>query len=327
MKLLIAGGSGYVGSSVVHELKKIGHEIVVFDNLRYGHKEALPAQVQLIEGDLLHKETLADVFETTEPEGVLHFASYTYIGESVEKPEKYFENNVVGSLNLLGTMKDYGVKKIIFSSSAGVYGQPKKIPITEDAPLSPESPYGETKLIVEKMLEWFDKAYGIKYISLRYFNAAGADLEFDIGEDHDPETHLIPLVMKVALGKMPEIEIFGDDYETPDGTCIRDYIHIKDLALAHILALDKLEKGGNSSVYNLGTGTGTSVKEIIEMTRAVSGKKINAKVADRRPGDPAKLVASYAKAKKELSWIPRRSNVKTIISDAWEWHSKHPEGY
>ncbi len=327
MKLLITGGTGYVASPVVHELKKLGHEIVVFDNLVYGHKKALPKGIRLIEGDLIRMRTIADLFEQFEPEAVLHFASYTYVGESVEKPEKYFQNNVVGSLNLLCAMRSYGVKKIIFSSSAAVYGQPSKVPITEDFPLQAESPYGEAKIMVERMLHSFDVAYGIKSISLRYFNAAGADLEHDLGEDHDPETHLIPLVMKAALGKIRELKIYGDDYDTPDGTCVRDYVHIKDLAQAHILALDKLVKGGNSTAYNLGNGTGTSVKEIVETARAASGKKIPAKVVARRAGDPPKLIASYEKAKKELSWIPKRSDVKTIIKDAWEWHSKHPNGY
>jgi UDP-glucose 4-epimerase len=327
MKLLITGGTGYVGSATVHELKKLGHEIVVFDNMVFGHEESLPKEVKLIRGDLINKETLADVFEAEEPEAVLHFASYTYVGESVEKPEKYFQNNVVGSLNLLEVMKDYKVRKIIFSSSAGVYGQPTKIPITEDVPLSPTSPYGESKIMIEKLLGWFEKAHEIKSISLRYFNAAGADLEFGLGEDHDPESHLIPLIMKVALGKLPEIKIFGNDYGTPDGTCIRDYIHIKDLAQAHVLALDKLVAGGESSIYNLGTGTGTSVRQIIDVARKISEKEIKEVMADRRPGDPAKLVASFNKAKAELGWEPKRSDVKTIISDAWKWHSKHPEGY
>jgi len=327
MKLLITGGTGYVGSPVVHELKKLGHEIVVFDNLVYGHKKALPKGVRLVKADLLKAKVLADLFEEFEPEAVLHFAAYTYVGESVEKPEKYFRNNIVGSLNLLEAIKDYGVKKIIFSSSAAVYGQPKSVPIKEDAPLIPTSPYGETKLVIEQMLRAFDTAHGIKSISLRYFNAAGADLEYDLGEDHTPESHLISLVMKVALDQLPEIKIFGDDYDTPDGTCIRDYIHIKDLAKAHILALDKLSKGGETSPYNLGNGIGTSVKEIIETARDVSGKKIKAMVVARRAGDPAKLIASYDKAKKELGWVPKRSDVKTIVSDAWEWHSKHPKGY
>jgi UDP-glucose 4-epimerase len=327
MKLLITGGAGYVGSPVVHELKKLGHEIAVFDNLVYGHKGAIPKGVRLIEGDLIRMRTIADLFEQFEPEAVLHFASYTYIGESVEKPEKYFQNNVVGSLNLLCAMRSYGVKKIIFSSSAAVYGQPKKVPITEDSPLSAESPYGESKIMIEKMLHSFDVAYGIKSVSLRYFNAAGADLNHDLGEDHNPETHLIPLVIKAALGKIAELKIFGDDYDTPDGTCIRDYIHIKDLAGAHILALDKLNTGSESGAYNLGNGTGTSVKEIIETARSVSGKKIPAKVVARRAGDPARLVASFEKAKKELSWLPKRSDVKTIINNAWEWHSRHPNGY
>jgi len=327
MKILITGGAGYVASSVVHELKKLGHEITVFDSLIYGHKEALPKGIKLIEGDLLHKETLADIFETNNPEAVLHFASYTYVGESVENPEKYFENNVVGSLNLLSVMREYNVKKIVYSSSAAVYGEPKEIPIPESHPLQPTSPYGETKVIVETFLRSFDRAYGIKFVSLRYFNAAGADLEFDVGEDHDPETHLIPLVMKTALGKQKDIKIFGTDYDTPDGTCVRDYIHVKDLASAHILALEKLNKGGKSSVYNLGGGKGTSVREIIETVKKVSGKKFKVIESKRRPGDPARLVASNTLAKKELGWELKYSDIETIIKDAWEWHLKYPEGY
>jgi len=327
MKLLVTGGTGYVGSCAVHELKKLGHEITVFDNLVYGHREALPEGASLVEGDLSDRELIFKTVKESRPEAVLHFASYTYVGESVDNPDKYFGNNVVGSLNLLSAMKECGVKKIIFSSSAGVYGQPRSIPITEDAPLCPESPYGETKVMIEKMLHWFDRAYGIKSISLRYFNAAGADMEFDIGEDHEPESHLIPLVMRVALGKLPEIKVFGDKYGTPDGTCIRDYIHVKDLADAHIKALDKLAGGSGSAVYNLGSGVGTSVKQIIGTARKTSGKPVPEKLSPPRPGDPAKLVASSGRAKDELRWLPKRSNVKEIIKDAWEWHKKHPEGY
>ncbi len=327
MKILVTGGTGYVGSPVVHELKKAGAKLAVYDNLVYGHRQALPKDVRLVKADLLKPKALANLFEEFEPDAVLHFAAYTYVGESVLDPEKYYRNNVIGSLNLLEAMKRFGVRRIIFSSSAAVYGQPKSVPIKEDAELSPTSPYGETKLMIEEMLRAFDAAHGIKSVCLRYFNAAGADLEFGLGEDHDPECHLIPLVMKVALGQSPEIKVFGDDYDTPDGTCIRDYIHIKDLARAHILALDKLMKGSASSVYNLGNGTGTSVKEIIEAAKRVSGRKVATKVSPRRAGDPAKLIASYDKAKKELGWKPERSDVDTIISDAWVWHSKHPKGY
>lgn len=327
MIILVTGGTGYVGSPVVHELVKLGHELVVFDNLVFGHRQALPKGVRLIRGDLLKPKPLGSLFEEFSPEAVLHFAAYTYVGESVENPIKYYANNVQGSLNLLRAMKEHGTKKVVFSSSAAVYGQPKSVPIKEDAPLVPTSPYGETKLMIEQMLRAFGTAYGISSISLRYFNAAGADLEFDLGEDHTPESHLIPLVMKAALGQLPEIKVFGDDYDTPDGTCIRDYIHIKDLAAAHVMALKKLDGSKGSFAYNLGNGTGTSVKEIIEAAKKTSGKKVPAKVVARRAGDPAKLIASYDKAKKELGWSPKRSDVQTIIGDAWQWHSKHPKGY
>jgi len=325
MKVLVTGGAGYVGSAVCHGLARLGHNLIVIDNLLYGHKEALPREADLRVGDLLDRELLALLFEQNEIDAVLHFAAYTYVGESVENPQKYFSNNLLGALNLVEQMVEHNVKKIVFSSSAAVYGEPKKIPIPEEAPLNPQNPYGETKVMIEKFLKWYDRAYGIKYVSLRYFNAAGADLKADIGEDHDPETHLIPLVMKVALGQQNHIDIYGTDYPTSDGTCIRDYIHIVDLADAHIRGLGNLEIG-KSGIYNLGTGKGASVKEVIETCRKVTGKTIKAVETGRRPGDPAVLVASYEKAKKELGWEPKR-NLEEIIKDAWEWTKKHPEGY
>jgi len=327
MNLLITGGSGYVGSATVHRLKKSGHNITVFDNMVYGHKQALPKDVKFIKGDLLDLEALKKVFKSSKFDAVLHFAAYTYVGESVKNPEKYHTNNVGGSLNLLNCMQEFGVKKIIFSSSAGVYGKVDKMPITEDAQLNPESPYGETKMLVEKHLKDYDKKYGIKSVSLRYFNAAGADLENDLGEDHDPETHLIHLVIKVALGQMSEIKIFGNDYNTPDNTCVRDYIHIVDLASAHELALNWLNEGKASNIYNLGTGSGTSVREIIYTVKKVTGKDFKVVETERRLGDPDILVASFDKAKNDLGWTPKNSNIQSIIEDAWKWHSSHPNGY
>lgn len=326
MKVLVTGGTGYVGSAAVHELVRKGDEVIAFDNLVYGHAAAIPKDVHLIEGELTDRKLVSEVFERFDIDAVMHFASYTLVEESVANPRKYFRNNIVGGMNLLEEMVEWDVKKIIFSSSAAVYGESKKIPITEGEPLMPTNPYGETKMILEKIMKWFDKVYGLKYVSLRYFNASGADLEADIGEDHDPETHLVPLVLKTALGQRKYIEVYGTDYPTPDGTCIRDYVHIRDIVHAHILALQKLDKGGKSAIYNLGTGKGSSVKEVINMAREVTAINIKAKEGKRRPGDPAKLVASFEKAKKELGWQPR-STLKEIIIDAWEWTKKHPEGY
>ncbi|MCX5726506.1 MAG: UDP-glucose 4-epimerase GalE [Candidatus Saganbacteria bacterium] len=326
MRILITGGTGYIGSAAVHELIRRGHEVIVFDNLVYGHAAAIPKKVHLIEGDLTERKLVAETFERFTIEAVMHFASYTLVGESVSDPGKYFRNNIVGGMNLLEEMIEYNVKKIIFSSSAAVYGEPKKVPITENEPLSPTNPYGETKVMIEKIMKWFEAAYGLRYVNLRYFNAAGADIEANIGEDHDPETHLIPLVLETAMGKRKYIEVFGTDYPTSDGTCIRDYVHIKDIIHAHVLALEKLEKGGESAVYNLGTGKGASVKEVIDLVREVTAINFKTKEGKRRPGDPARLVASYDKAKKELGWEPGYS-LKEIIIDAWEWRKKNPDGY
>ena len=310
MKLIITGGTGYVGSPVVHELKKLGHEIVVFDNLVYGHREAIPKSVRLVKGDLTKAKAVAKLFEEFEPDAVLHFASYTYVGESVQKPEKYFRNNVLGALNLLECMKDYKVKRIIFSSSAAVYGQPKTVPIKEDAILSPTSPYGETKLMIEKMLAAFDTAYGIKSICLRYFNAAGASEMF--GEDHRPETHLVPNVLNAAVDKKSSVDLYGYDYDTPDGTCVRDYVHVVDIAQAHVLALRKIDKLSGKA-YNLGSGHGNSVLEVIEVSRQVTGVDIAVTLRERRAGDPAVLVASCGLAKKELGWRPKFTKIEDII--------------
>ena len=322
--ILVTGGAGYIGSNCVHRLLEAGHEVVVYDNLVYGHKESLPDKVLFVEGDLSNTAKLDSVFKKHKIGAVMHFAAYAYVGESVENPRKYFQNNYVNGLNLLNVMIDNDVKYIIFSSTCAIFGQPEKTTITEDLPKNPINPYGLAKLMFEKTLEWYDAAYGLKSICLRYFNAAGAD--FGIGEDHDPETHLIPLVLEVALGKREKINIFGTDYPTPDGTCIRDYIHITDLSDAHILALEKLMKSGKSDRYNLGVGKGHSVKEIIDIAREVTGHPIPAVETGRRPGDPPMLVAESTKSKKELGWEPKH-DIKDIIRSAWEWHSKNPYGF
>jgi len=320
MAILVVGGAGYIGSHVVRALQQSNKEIVVFDNLEKGHREAIP-DVPLYEGDLRNKEAVRAVFETYPIDAAMHFSAYSIVGESMEKPEMYYENNLLGTLNLLTAMKNCGVKHFIFSSTAAVYGDPHNIPIDEKHPTSPTNPYGETKLAVEKMLAWFDKIYGIKSISLRYFNAAGADPQGDIGELHAPETHLIPLVIEAALGHREQIAIFGDDYTTKDGTCIRDYIHVTDLADAHIRALDYLSSGNESDVFNLGNGNGYSVKEIITVARAVTGMEIPIRIAGRRPGDPPLLIASSKKARAVLDWKPKFYDIRTIVATAWRWHS------
>ena len=326
MAVLVCGGAGYIGSHTVAELLARGEEVVVADNLQKGHKAAVLGG-RLMIGDLRDGEFMDRVFTENEIEAVIQFAADSLVGESVGDPLKYYNNNVVSTLCLLGKMKEYGVNKIVFSSTAATYGEPESIPILESDKTEPTNPYGETKLAVEKALKWADNAYGIKYTALRYFNAAGAHISGKIGEDHTPETHLIPIVLQVALGQREHIGIFGDDYKTEDGTCIRDYIHVTDLSDAHILALDKMRKAGTSGIYNLGNGKGFSVKEVIELAREVTGHPIPAKIEARRAGDPAVLVASSEKAKKELGWKPKYNDLKTIISTAWEWHKNHPNGY
>lgn len=326
MAVLVCGGAGYIGSHTVAELLARGEEVVVADNLQKGHKDAVLGG-RLMIGDLRDGEFMDRVFTENEIEAVIQFAADSLVGESVGDPLKYYNNNVVSTLCLLGKMKEYGVDKIVFSSTAATYGEPESIPILESDKTEPTNPYGETKLAVEKALKWADNAYGIKYTALRYFNAAGAHISGKIGEDHTPETHLIPIVLQVALGQREHIGIFGDDYKTEDGTCIRDYIHVTDLSDAHILALDKMRKTGTSGTYNLGNGKGFSVKEVIELAREVTGHPIPEKIEARRAGDPAVLVASSEKAKKELGWKPKYNDLKTIISTAWEWHKNHPNGY
>lgn len=325
-RVLVTGGAGYIGSHTVRELKKAGFEILIYDNLSTGHREAVEG-FNLVVGDLEDKGKLKKTFENFKPEAVIHFAGSIEAGESVTDPQRFFKNNLVNSLNLLEVMVEKGIKEIIFSSSAAVYGEPEKNPVTEKTPPRPTNPYGLTKLMFEQILEAYDKAYGLKSISLRYFNAAGADPSGEIGADHKLKTHLITIVMLAALGKTGSIRIFGTDYKTSDGTCVRDYIHVNDLASAHVLALQKLKKEKTSDIYNLGTGQGYSVREVIETAKKVTG--INFKIVEegRRAGDPEAYFASSLKAQEELSWRPKFPTLKEIIETAWKWHSKHPEGY
>ena len=321
MKILLTGGSGYIGSVTTELLCDDGHAVTVFDNLERGHREAVDPRARLIVGDLRDPQPIRDAMRDLKPDAVVHFAAYALVGESMQEPLKYFENNVGGGLHLLDAMLRTGVKKIIFSSTCATYGQPDVLPMTEALPQRPTNPYGESKLMFETALRWEQARRGIQPTFLRYFNACGATEKY--GEDHEPETHLIHNVLKVALGQAPAVPVFGDDYDTPDGTCIRDYIHIVDLARAHILALEKDVAGP----FNLGTGTGFSVQQVIETCRAVTGHPIPADVSPRRPGDPAGLVAGADKAKDVLGWKPRYPDLKTIVQHAWDWHRAHPRGY
>lgn len=314
-------------SHVTRALIDSGEDVIVLDNLQTGHVDAVHEKAKLVLGDLRDNEFMEKVFKDNKIDGVIDFAAFSLVGESVEEPLKYFENNFYGTLCLLKTMKKYNVHKIVFSSTAATYGEPENIPILENDKTFPTNPYGESKLAVEKMLKWCDKAYGIKYTALRYFNVAGAHPTGEIGEDHSPESHLIPIILQVALGKREHIGIYGDDYPTVDGTCIRDYIHVMDLADAHILALKRLNNGEESEIFNLGNGEGFSVKEVIEVARKVTKHPIPALVSPRRAGDPAKLVASSEKAMKELKWKPKYNTLEKIIDTAWTWHKNHPNGY
>ncbi len=320
-KILITGGAGYIGSITVHYLTNRGilpNEIIVFDNLVYGHQDFLPSQVQFIKGDLLNKEDITEVFTSNNIEAVIHFAAYAYVGESMTNPGKYFENNILGGLNLLDSMRKNNCKKIIFSSTCAIYGIPSTIPINEDAKQEPINPYGESKLMFEKVLEWYDRVFGIKSVRLRYFNAAGAC--FGIGEKHDPETHLIPLILRTANGDRPNLSIFGTDYPTKDGTCVRDYIHVRDLADAHYKALQLLEEVDfKTDCFNLGTGQRVSVQEIIELAESITGREVKTQVEKRRNGDPAILIADPTKANELLGW-KAGYNIEAIIKDAWNWH-------
>lgn len=304
----------------------MGKNVVVYDNLSTGHREAVKSGV-FVKGDIFDSELLKDTIKRYSIDSVVHFAAFSLVGESMEKPEKYYKNNVMGTLNLLDVMLSCNVKKLVFSSTAAVYGEPEKIPITEDISKNPTNVYGKTKLIMENAMEDYSKILGLKYIALRYFNACGADEDGDIGEDHNPESHLIPLVLKACLGIRDSISIYGDDYPTKDGTCIRDYIHVNDLALAHYLALEALYDGKDSNVYNLGNGNGFTVKEIINSAEKVTGITINKKVVERRAGDPAVLIASSEKITKDLNWKPKYTNIEDIIKSAWKWHKNHPMGY
>ena len=327
MKILVTGGAGYIGSFTAHALKEKGYDVVIFDDLELGHKEAIPG-FKLVKGNLVRDKALLDkTFKKEKFDGVIHFAAYALAGESVEKPAKYFINNVCGTISLLEAMRKNGVSKIVFSSTCAVYGQPEKLPIVEEEKKEPESPYGESKLMVEKILGWYDRIFEIRSISLRYFNAVGAALDGSMGEHHEEETHIIPIACQAALGKREKFIINGDDYKTPDGTCIRDYIHVLDLADVHILALEKLEKEGKTDFFNVGTGKGYSVKEVIEMVKKVSGVDFKVEVGPRRAGDPAQLYGDNSKIKREFSWQPKYSDLKTIVESAWKWHKSHPKGY
>ncbi|TCS77763.1 UDP-glucose 4-epimerase GalE [Tepidibacillus fermentans] len=327
MSILVLGGAGYIGSHAVYKLIDQNYEVVIVDNLQTGHRQAIHPKAKFYEGDIRDRQFLRQVFGNEKIDGIIHFAANSLVGESMEKPLKYFDNNVYGTQVLLEVMDEFGVKNIVFSSSAATYGEQKVMPITEDALPAPTNTYGETKLAMEKMMKWCDVALGIKYVSLRYFNVAGARQTGEIGEDHHPETHLIPLILQVALGKREYISIFGDDYDTEDGTAIRDYIHVEDLIDAHILALHYLQSGGESDIFNLGSSQGYSVKEMIEAARKVTHHPIPAKVAPRRPGDPSRLIASSEKAKRVLGWNPQRTSIHQIIADAWNWHQTHPNGF
>lgn len=327
MNVLVCGGAGYIGSHTVYELIERGHSVVVVDSLIKGHKAAVHNDAKFYLGDIRDEDFMDKVFKENNIDAVIDFAAFSLVGESVNEPFKYYENNVYGTLKLLEAMERAGVKKIVFSSTAATYGEPENDIIVESDKTNPTNPYGETKLAVEKMLKWADNAYGIKFVALRYFNAAGAHISGKIGEDHSPETHLIPIILQTALGQREKMFIFGDDYDTPDGTCVRDYIHVTDLADAHIKALEKLFKTNESGIYNLGNGKGFSVKEVIEKAKKVTGKDFKVEIEARRSGDPSTLIASSEKAIKELGWKPKFNTLDKIIETAWNWHKDHKNGY
>ncbi len=326
MKLLVTGGAGYIGSVVALQLLKAGHEVTVLDNLSKGHEEAVPEGAEFVRADLLDAERLAETLAGGY-DGVLHFAALSLVGESVEHPERYYRANVVGTLNLLDAMRDTGVPRLVFSSTAAVYGEPDEVPIPETAPNRPTNPYGGAKLAADQLIGFHTKAHGLKATSIRYFNVAGAS--GTLGEDHEPETHLIPVVLSAALGERENIKIFGTDYPTPNGTSVRDYIHVEDLGRAHLLALEAADEAqtGEHRVYNLGNGSGFSVREVIEAAREVTGRSIQAVEAPRRAGDPAALVASSKKIREDLGWKPEKPSLEAMISDAWDWMQRHPRGY
>jgi UDP-glucose-4-epimerase GalE len=324
--VLVVGGAGYIGSHTAKLLAKRGYVPIVLDNLVRGHRRAAKYGL-FFEGSMTDASLLHKIFSDYAIAAVMHFAAFCYVGESMDDPAMYYQNNVANTLALLEVMVERDIGNFIFSSSCSIYGEPDKTPITEDQPKRPMSPYGRTKLIVEQILDDFRRAYGLESVCLRYFNAAGADSDGELGEEHNPETHLIPVVLKTALGEHPHVNIFGDDYATPDGTCIRDYIHVEDLTEAHLLALEKLLAGSSSAKYNLGNAKGYSVKQVVEIARRVTGMEIPARVVERRPGDPAVLVASSAKAYQELGWKAQMPDLETIIETAWNWHKNNPDGY
>ena len=325
MAILVTGGAGYIGSVAVEDLYKKGEEVVVLDNLVYGHRDAVAEGIHFYEGEIGDKALVEKIVREHDVEACMHFSAFAYVGESVEQPQKYYENNFVQTIDLLEVLIKTGAKKFIFSSTCATYGEPQYVPIDEKHPQNPVNPYGWSKFMVERVLEDYDKAYDLKFVALRYFNACGASER--CGEHHDPETHLIPLILFAAQGKRDAISIFGDDYPTPDGTAVRDYIHISDLSQAHLLALDYLRKGGSSEFVNLGNGGGYSVKEVIDAARKVTGKEIEARLAPRRAGDPSRLVANAAKAREVLGWNPQFPEIEKIIASAWKWHEAHPQGY
>ena len=321
MKILVVGGAGYIGSVCAELLLDEGHQVGIFDNLSEGHRAAIDSRAEFVEGDLQDRQSIEKALAKHRPDAVMHFAASALVGESMQNPSKYFRNNIANGLNLLDAMVSVGIEKIVFSSTCAIFGPPERVPIDETMPMRPINPYGESKLAFEKILRWYSEIHGLKFISLRYFNAAGASEKF--GEDHRVETHLIPNVLKAALGQKPNVEIFGTDYETPDGTCIRDYIHIVDLARAHILALSATK----SDFYNLGTGGGASVREVIDSCRKITGREIDIAEKPRRPGDPPRLIASSEKIKRDLGWKPQFQSLDAIIESAWKWHQKFPRGY
>ena len=328
MSVLVLGGAGYIGSHTVDRLVDQGQDVVVVDSLVTGHRAAVNDKAKFYQGDLADQDFMRKVFtENPEIDAVIHFAAYSLVAESMKKPLKYFDNNTAGMIKLLEVMNEFDIKNIVFSSTAATYGIPEKMPIMESDPQDPINPYGESKLMMEKIRRWTDEAYGTKFVALRYFNVAGAKPDGSIGEDHGPETHLIPIVLQVAQGKRDKLQIFGDDYNTPDGTNVRDYVHPFDLADAHILAVDYLRKGNESNAFNLGSSTGFSNLEIVEAARKVTGKEIPAEIAPRRGGDPDSLIASSDKAREILGWKPQFDNIERIIETAWAWHSSHPNGY
>ena len=327
MAILVCGGAGYIGSHAVHQLIARGEEVVIVDNLQTGHRGALHPQATFCEGDIRDAAALDRIFTERSIDAVIHFAANSLVGESMEKPLLYFNNNVYGMQVLLEAMVRHGVDKIVFSSTAAVYGEPKRVPIREDDETNPTNAYGETKLTMEKMMKWVSRASGVRYVSLRYFNAAGALPDGSIGEDHKTETHLIPLILQVPTGRRDHITVYGDDYLTPDGTCLRDYIHVVDLADAHMRALDYLRRGGESDIFNLGSGSGFSVKEMIAAAEKATGKAIAVEIGARRAGDPAQLIASSEKARTVLGWQPQFTDVEEVIGTAWRWHAAHPHGY